>query len=103
MVQIHRNRNVLKLSGELTIYHVTEARTRLGEELAAHPDLEVDLSGIEELDTAGAQLLLWLKREGKTRGGAIPFAHHSPAVLEVIDQLNLAGVFGDTLLIAPNA
>ncbi len=103
MITFARDQHTLLLSGELTIYHAAEARTRLGEELAADPALEVDLSGVEELDTAGAQVLLWLKREARARGGAVPFTHHSPAVLEVLDQLNLAGAFGDTLLIAPTA
>jgi hypothetical protein len=48
-------------------------------------------------------VLFWLKREGQARGRAIPFAHHSPAVLEVFDQLNLVGLFGDTILITPSA
>ncbi len=103
MISFARDQHTLLLSGELTIYHAAEARTRLGEELAADPALEVDLSGVEELDTAGAQVLLWLKREARARGGAVPFTRHSPAVLEVLDQLNLAGAFGDTLLIAPTA
>lgn len=103
MISFSLDQHTLLLSGELTIYHAAEARTRLGEELAADPALEVDLSGIEELDTAGAQVLLWLKREARARGGAVPFTRHSPAVLEVLDQLNLAGAFGDTLLIAPTA
>jgi len=101
MVTFERTRNTLKLSGELTIYHTAEARQRLGKELAMDPELEVDLSGIEELDTAGAQVLLWLKREARARGRELPFTRHSPAVLEVVDQLNLAAAFGDTLLIAP--
>ena len=94
----------LRLSGELTIYAAAEAKARLGPylEAAAEP-LELDLSGIEELDTAGIQVLLWLKREARARGAVVPFAHHSPAVLEVYDRLNLAGAFGDVIVIAPNA
>lgn len=103
MITFERTQHTLLLTGELTIYHAAEARTRLGEELTMDPQLEVDLSGIEELDTAGAQVLLWLKREARARGGVLPFTRHSPAVLEVLDQLNLAAAFGDTLLIAPTA
>jgi len=101
MLQFEKAGNVLKVEGELTIYHVAEAKLRFREELAG-PALEVDLAGVEELDTAGVQLLLWLKREGRSRGRAVPFANHSPAVLDVFDQLNLAAAFGDTLLLAPS-
>ncbi|BDU71299.1 STAS domain-containing protein [Mesoterricola silvestris] len=103
MIAFERSQHTLLLSGELTIYHAAEARQRLGEELSADPALELDLSGIEEIDTAGAQVLLWLKREARSLGLALPYTSHSPAVLDVLDQLNLAGAFGDTLLIAPNA
>jgi len=103
MIQIEREGRILKVSGELTIYHAAEAKARFREELAQGSALDLDLSGVEELDTAGAQLLLWLKREGRSAGQAVPFTHHSPAVLEVLDQLNLAGAFGDTLLIAPSS
>lgn len=103
MITFEKAQHALRISGELTIYHAAEARTRFGEELAMDPALEIDLSGVEELDTAGTQVLLWLKREGKAKGHPIPFSHHSPAVLDVLDQLNLASAFGDTLLIAPIA
>jgi anti-anti-sigma factor len=103
MLQFERPGTALKLEGELTIFHAAEAKARLGEELAGAGPLELDLSGVEEVDTAGVQVLLWLKREARNRGASVPFMHHSPAVLEVFDQLNLAGAFGDTLLIAPKA
>jgi anti-sigma B factor antagonist len=101
MLQIHRSGNALLLEGGLTIYEVAETKVRFTRELAGDPALEVDLSGLQELDTAGAQLLLWVKREGLGKGWNIPFNGHSSAVLDVFEQLNLAGLFGDTLLIAP--
>jgi anti-sigma B factor antagonist len=103
MFQAHRSRHILRLEGELTIYHAAEARDLFQKELAKGAPLELDLSGLGECDTAGAQVLLWLKREGQAKGFLVPFLHHSPVVLEVIDQLNLAGTFGDTLVIAPPA
>jgi len=103
MLTFSRTGPVLKPEGELTIFEAAEARNRLREELAAGGDLQLDLSGIAELDTAGVQVLLWLKREARSRGAGVPFAHHSPAVLEVFDRLNLAGAFGDILVIAPSA
>lgn len=103
MLTFSRTGTVLKPEGELTIFEAAEARARLREELDAGGELQLDLSAVAELDTAGVQVLLWLKREAKARGAAVPFAHHSPAVLEVLERLNLAGAFGDTLVIAPSA
>lgn len=92
----------LKLTGELTIYSAAEARNTLGRYLDHKPGLpELDLSGIEELDTAGVQVLLWLKREAGLRNKALPFANHSPAVIEVFDLLKVTGLFGDPILITP--
>jgi anti-anti-sigma factor len=103
MIQLDRTKQVAKLEGELTIFHAAEARDWLAAELARDPALELDLSAVTELDSAGIQVLFWLKREGQALGRSIPFAHHSPAVLEVFDQLNLVGLFGDTILITPSA
>ena len=103
MFETHRTGPVLALAGELTIYHAAEARDLLAAELALDPPAELDLSGLEELDTAGVQVLCWAKREVRAKGAALAFIRHSPAVLEVIDQLSLARTFGDTLVIAPPA
>ena len=103
MLESSRTGPVLALAGELTIYHAAEARDLLAGELALEPPAELDLSGLEELDTAGVQVLAWAKREARAKGGALAFTRHSAAVLEVIELLNLARVFGDTLVIAPQA
>lgn len=101
MLLVERSGTTLALSGGLTIYHACEARARLLAEMAAGPPLELDLSGIEELDTAGAQVLLWAKREAAGEGWALPFLRHSRAVLDVLELMNLAGILGDTLLLDP--
>jgi anti-sigma B factor antagonist len=92
----------LKLSGELTIYAAAEARQQLAERLVRKPTLAaLDLSGLEELDTAGVQVLLWLKREATARDRALVLVNHSPAVIAVFDLLKVAGLFGDPILITP--
>jgi hypothetical protein len=60
----HEDEPAYRLEGELTIYSVAEARDQLCSALDQHPALQLNLSGIEELDTAGVQLLAWLKQEG---------------------------------------
>lgn len=103
MFDLTRDGTTLKAQGELTIYHAAEAKAALHAALAGPGALELDLSGVSELDTAGVQVLLWAKREAAAQGVQLPFLHHSPEVLEVIDQLNLAGAFGDTLVLSPQA
>ncbi|WP_005037984.1 STAS domain-containing protein [Holophaga foetida] len=92
---------ILQLSGDLTIYSAAEARHELETHLSQHPTLVLDLSEIDELDTSGVQVLLWLKREAAARVGALSLVRHSPAVVETFDLLHVTGIFGDPILIGP--
>jgi len=93
--------HVLCITGGMTIFEAAELRDRLSAALTAVPQgLAVDLSGVEEVDTAGIQLLIALKRQAVKEGKALEYCLHSAAVLGVIDLLNLAGVLGDPVLVA---
>jgi anti-anti-sigma factor len=90
----------LALDGELTIYRAAELKERLLDALAAtEAVLEIDLSGVDEIDTAGLQLLMLAKREAAACGRQLRLVAHSRAVLAAFDLLNLAGYFGDALLV----
>ena len=62
----------LTLAGELTIQ--TAAQKKVGllafldRTAGAQADLELDLSDVTELDTAGVQLLLMVRREARAQG-----------------------------------
>ncbi|MFC4159559.1 STAS domain-containing protein [Chitinimonas lacunae] len=90
----------LRIDGPLTIYEANESKAHLLQELGLAREMEVDLAGVSEFDTAGVQLLLLLKREAARHGKAIGFHGHSRAVLQVIDLYNMAGVFGDPLVLS---
>jgi anti-sigma B factor antagonist len=94
------DRRILALAGELTIYAAADLKRDL-EAALEEGDLELDLGGVEEADTAGIQLLLWLKGEAHAKGRNLVYSRHAPAVVEVMDLLGLAGQFGDPILIAP--
>lgn len=89
----------LQIEGELTIYNGLEIRNGLMDHLAASKEIEVDLGGVSEMDTAGFPLLLAAKREGTRLGKTVRFVSHSQAALELIDLYNMAAQFGDPLLI----
>ena len=89
----------LQMEGELTIYHGQEIKDELIAHLAANAEVELNLGGISELDTAGFQLLLAAKQEGTRLGKTVRFVSHSQAALEVIDLYNMAAQFGDPMLI----
>jgi anti-sigma B factor antagonist len=83
---------VLRLTGELTIFRADELKQLLTSEPAA---LAIDLSGVTEIDTAGVQLLL-LSQQTAPAGQAAPrLVAHSPAVLDVFKLLNLGVHFAE--------
>lgn len=91
---------VLRLGGELTIYHAGELRQALLGDAAAMTGVHtLDLSAVEEFDTAGLQVLLMARRAADAAGGRLQLRAHSEAVREVIDRYGLAAHFGDPVLI----
>ena len=85
------------LSGELTIYSAAEIKAAMAEVMGVCSEIEVDLSGITEIDTAGLQLMLIVKRNP---GSDVRFVNHPPEVLRLVDLANLGGALGDPLFIA---
>lgn len=93
---------VLPLDGELSIYRAAELRDTLLAALAALPPggaLELNLADVSELDSAGVQLLIAVKKAGLAAQHALHLVGHSPAVLEVFETLDLGPYFNDPLLL----
>lgn len=88
---------------DMTIYAAQEIKAELLAALTAQQELTLDLSGVEEIDLAGLQLLILLKREAGRCAKTLRLVNHSPAVVQVIDFCNLAGLFGDPVLLAQRA
>lgn len=90
---------VLKPEGELTIYTAADNKSRFLDALSAQDALELDLSQVTELDSAGLQLLLMAKKEAERRNIELSFGQPSQAVIEVLDLCNLSSVFGNPVVI----
>ena len=95
-----RDPSVLRIEGELTIFRALELKDAL---LAQPLPLEIDLSGVTELDSAGVQLLLLAKKTALGQQRELRLVAHSPAVIEVFELLNLAAHFGDPLVMHGSA
>jgi anti-sigma B factor antagonist len=93
------NSHRLSLTEDLTIYHALEQKTTLLDALAATTELELDLLQVGDIDTAGLQLLILLKKEAQRAGKRVAIVAHSQAVRSVIDFCNLAAELGDPLVI----
>lgn len=91
--------NCLSIDRDLTIYHAADLKKELLDALAAGDQLDLDLSRVEEMDTAGMQLLILAKQEATHQGKAMRIVQHSAGVREVIEFYNMAAFFGDPLVI----
>lgn len=58
-----QDRCKLTIDEDLTIYTIESLKQDIGEEIPLHKKFALDLSDIEEIDSAGVQLLLALKNE----------------------------------------
>lgn len=89
----------VRVESEMSIYTASEIKGQLMVCLMRAPRMELDLSGVSELDTAGVQLLMLLKREALARGQELILTGHTPVVTDTLDLLGLAGWFGDPIVL----
>lgn len=87
-----------RMAGEMTIYHAAEMKDELLPCIGRSAEVEIDLSEVSEIDTAGFQLLLLAKREAANAGKSLRLVAHSAATLEVLDLLGMASYFGDPVV-----
>lgn len=74
------------IAGEMNIYAVAGLKEAIGQLAAGHQTLDIDLSGVTEVDTAGLQLILAARG---LPGCAVRFTRHSPAVRQLLEQVRL--------------
>lgn len=89
----------LILDGPMNIYTALEIKTQLMSGLKSASIVELDLSHVNEMDTAGFQLLVMAKRESQNQGHTLRITAHSQAVRDVIDFYNMDAFFGDPMII----
>lgn len=92
----------LALSQDLTIYTALDSKQALLDVLNTSDALELDLSQVGEIDTAGVQVLMLAKREAHTKGKEFKIVAHSSVVRQTLDFCNLASYFGDPVVISAN-
>jgi ABC-type transporter Mla MlaB component len=82
------NANQIKVEGGLTINQAHQLKARLIESCNSAETLDVDLSEVSEIDTAGLQLLLALRLGPKP----VTFIEPSPILLRAAELLNMTGL-----------
>lgn len=92
----------LVIEDELTIFTAAEQKPRLLAFVDSGDELEIDLAKVHEIDTAGLQLLILIKRQAAQTGKNLRFVMHSKEVLEILELTNLTMTFGDQVVLAQN-
>jgi len=94
-----QGRRNISINENMTIYNAAEQKPMLLEALADCEELDLDLSQVSEMDTAGFQILLLTKREALKANKTVRLTAHSKAVTELLDLYNMASYFGDPMVI----
>jgi len=84
----------IRPEGEITIYSAAAMKESLLGALQKCNEMEIDLGKVGEMDTAGYQLLLLLKREADNQSKSLRLTNHGQAALEVLNLFQMAGHFG---------
>ncbi|BDC83624.1 STAS domain-containing protein [Aeromonas hydrophila] len=98
-IETGEEKTVVAIAGEMTIYTAAELKQALTPLLYRQQELELDLSQVSEMDSAGLQLLLAAKKMALLGGYPLHLVMHSHAVLDALELCQLATFFGDPTLI----
>lgn len=87
---MHGDPQKIQPARSLTIFHAGPTKAWLLRQLEMQPEgMVLDLSEVEEIDTAGVQLLLLIKREAQARSCSVVFDSPSETVRDVFHLLGL--------------
>lgn len=83
-VRKYKKRLRATVRGDMTIYTALELKQALLGPVASGQDIDLDLSHVHALDTAGLQLVLVAKRELEGSGRRLSVIAQSPEVTEAL-------------------
>lgn len=99
MAKSDQAHSTITVNEDMTIYNAAVQKQMLLDALAKCDELDLDLSQVAEMDTAGFQVLLLTKREAIKASKSVRLTAHSKAVTELLDLYNMASYFGDPMVI----
>jgi anti-sigma B factor antagonist len=85
----------LRIDGEMSIYRAAELKTVLLDALERSVELDIDLSAVSEIDTAGVQLLMLAGKAAQEKQQSLRLIAPSPAVVDVFEMLDVAVRIGN--------
>ena len=89
IMDTQNDKSILSIDGELTIYTVQEYKKSLAEKFVVDKVLEMDLTGVDEIDTSGLQLLAAMSKELFDNGSEMKITQASDVVTEALESSRL--------------
>ncbi len=83
------DRSLLSIEGELTIYTAAEYKKYLVKNFITDKELEVDLEGVDEIDTCGLQLLAAMSKQLSDNGSEIKIIATSDVAKDALETSRL--------------
>ncbi len=105
MIEVNKDgtRSCCQVHEKMTIYQAAAMRDELLNAYCDCAELEVDLSRVDEIDSAGLQLLLALKQTAIAQDKPVRFVNHSVHVVDIIHLFGIEQFFGDQILMPSEA
>ncbi len=84
----------MRLNGEMTIIQAIDLKNNFLDNLEKCKEIEIDLSGVTEIDTAGFQILCLIKKEAEMADKAFKISSCSSKVSTILELYNMNEHFG---------
>lgn len=88
----------LDIPGDMTIYEAAETKELFEKALSDNDDINVNLTNVSEIDSAGLQLMVSLKNAASKSKKTVTYVAHSQAVIDLLDLFNMSSHFGDPVV-----
>ena len=83
----------LTIEDDMTIYSINEIKSAISHEIELYQKFELDLRGVEEIDTAGIQLILALRRELISKSKELKISAVSDVVTTLFKSYSINSLF----------
>lgn len=92
-VNINNGTFVLVITGDMTVSSLLDMKESILEGITGVEKVEFDLSGVEDMDSAGFQILYAVKKYAETNGQEFRISAYSSSVVTYLDTYNMHDYF----------
>jgi len=93
------NETEIDIPGDMTIYEAGEVRDLFMNALSEKKNINVNLSNVSEIDSAGIQLMVSLKNNASENDLSVQYRSHSQSVIGLLDLFDMTSYFGDPIVL----